>query len=93
MKKKALNGKRGRGLPSCHEEKEKSYEDLSDHDVEIIHDEITIGYLQTVIGLIEGRSIGREEIVAMLAKILRQHSMGKGKKFQYAVNPPRRDGP
>lgn len=52
-------------------------------------DEAIVGYLQAVAGLIEGRRVGREEIVA----VLRQHSMDRRREIEYKVeyllnNPP-----
>ncbi|MEW6381958.1 MAG: hypothetical protein AB1611_20470 [bacterium] len=38
------------------------------------YDEVTVHYLRTIIGLIEGHWVSRDEILAMGAKIMRQHS-------------------
>jgi hypothetical protein len=58
-----------------------------------LYDQITLGYLQTVTSLIEGRKVEMEEILALLAKIVRQHSIGKGKRFAYTFKSPRGEVP
>ena len=54
-------------------------------------DEATIDYLQMVTSLIEGRDVSRDEILALLRKELRQHSIGKEKKQHYPDKRPRGD--
>jgi len=44
----------------------------------------TVGHIQLVTSLVEGRWIGLPEIVAMLDKILRQHSMDSAGRWPYA---------
>jgi hypothetical protein len=73
IKKKALNERRGQSTSK------------SEHvSKEIVYDEVTFHYIQTLTGLIEGRWVSVDEIFAMLKNILRQHSIGKGKRFVYA---------
>jgi hypothetical protein len=60
---------------------------------ETVYDEVTVHYLQTLIGLIEGRWVSMDEILAMLEKIMRQHSMGKRKRFRYNFAYPRAEIP
>jgi hypothetical protein len=74
IKKKALNERRSHGTSkSEHNSKNES-----------AHDEVTVHYIQTLIGLIEGRWVSMDEVLVMLKNILRQHSIGKGKRFVYA---------
>jgi hypothetical protein len=42
-------------------------------------------YLRMVISLIEGRRVSTEEILEMLAKILRQHSIGRRRRIDYIL--------
>ena len=56
-------------------------------------DRATVGHIQLVASLVEGRWIGLAEIAAMLAKILRQHSIDSSQKLPYVAlchpeNPP-----
>ena len=56
-------------------------------------DGATVGHIQLVTSLIEGRWLGVSEIFAMLDRILRQHSMDCCVKLPYGVlcrqkNPP-----
>lgn len=50
-------------------------------------------YVRVVVSLIEQRSVSLEEIWEMLLRVLRQRSMGRGRKIDHAVawlnaNPP-----
>jgi hypothetical protein len=60
---------------------------------EPVYNEVTVHYLQMLIGLIEGRWVSMDEILAMLEKIMRQHSMGKRKRFRYDFAYPRAEVP
>ena len=56
-------------------------------------DGATVGHIQLVTSLIEGRWLGLSEIFAMLDKILRQHSIDCCVKWLYGAlsrqkNPP-----
>lgn len=52
-----------------------------------------IEHVQRVVSLIEGRPVSRQEILEMLVRVLRQHSIGRRRKIDQAVdwlnaNPP-----
>lgn len=52
-----------------------------------------VAYVRMVVSLIEGRRVSRDEIVNMLARALRQHSMARRRRIDYVVgyvrgNPP-----
>jgi len=56
-------------------------------------DGATMGHIQLVTSLVEGRWVGLSEIFAMLDKILRQHSIDSAVKLPYGTlcrqkNPP-----
>jgi len=56
-------------------------------------DGATVGHIQLVTCLVEGRWVGLSEIFAMLDKILRQHSIDSAVKLPYGAlcrrkNPP-----
>ena len=42
-------------------------------------------YLRRVIGLIEGRRVSRRQVLAMLARVLRQHTMSRRRKIDQTV--------
>jgi len=42
-------------------------------------------YVQMVTSLIEGRRVGRQEILAMLARAVRQHSMVRDRRIDYVL--------
>jgi hypothetical protein len=84
MIKRELNNRRNKkGQVSKHRAKGK----------EKAFDEKTIKYLQTIISLIEGRPVSQKEILSMLAKKMRQHSIDIYKKARYdaiyyRIRPP-----
>jgi len=45
-----------------------------------------VRYLATVTSLIEGRRVMEEEIVEMLARAVRQHSMVRQRRMEYLLN-------
>ena len=56
-------------------------------------DDATVGHIQLVTSLVEGRWVGLAEIFAILGKILRQHSIDSAVKLPYGAlcrkkNPP-----
>jgi len=79
VKKKIQNGKRKKGASVG--DASDSVEARADAK-EVQVDEMTVKHLQTVLSLIEGRKISREEIL----ELVRQHSMGKGEKLPYAAD-------
>lgn len=44
-----------------------------------------VAYVRTVVSLIEGRAVSREEIVRMLARVVRQHRMARERRMDYVV--------
>ncbi len=81
-KKKILNGRRRKEEQTinCVEDTtDESYYEVGQMNL----DEDTVKYLQTVTTLIEGRIVGRGEILSMVKAKMRQHSMVKMKKIDY----------
>ena len=48
-------------------------------------DPLMLEYVQMVVSLIEARSVSRAEILEMLQRVLRQHSLGRCRKIDHAV--------
>ena len=46
---------------------------------------VLVGYVRRVVSAIEGRWVGREEILAMLAKEKRQHSMVRQRRMEQII--------
>jgi hypothetical protein len=44
-----------------------------------------VSYIRAVLSLIEGRAVGREEVLAMLQRTRRQHSFARRKRIHYAL--------
>ena len=42
-------------------------------------------YVRMVTSLIEGRRVSRDEILQMLARAVRQHSMARGRRIDYVL--------
>lgn len=53
----------------------------------------TVGYVRMVTTLIEGRRVSVEEVVAMLLRALRQHSMARPSRIDYVVAYLRENAP
>ncbi len=52
-----------------------------------------VGYVATVASLIEGRRVSEAEIVRMLARAMRQHSMARRRRMDYVVAQLHKHGP
>jgi hypothetical protein len=52
-----------------------------------------VGYLAMVASLIEGRPVSEEEIVRMLVRAMRQHSMARRRRMDYVVAQLHQHGP
>lgn len=81
-KKRALNGKRA---------KLKSDGDLPAACPALVQERFWWGnrlileYVRMLVSSIEARSVSRTEIVQMLQRVLRQHSLGRRRKIDHAV--------
>jgi hypothetical protein len=99
-KKKELNERRFRQTPS-----DKSSEDLKNKESceqqgqfiqdkpEVVRNKITLCYIQMLISLIEGRLVSLDEVLEMLLKIVRQHSIDRRRRFVYAFTYPEQKPP
>lgn len=84
LKKKLYNGKRGSGCRVPPEpEGEPAQESAGLERMEF--DAGVVAYIGVVTGLIEGRRVGREEILAMLRLAMRQHSLVRERRIDYVV--------
>ena len=45
-----------------------------------------LGYIGMVVSLIEGRRVSQEEIVEMLARVVRQHSISRRRRMEYLLS-------
>jgi hypothetical protein len=77
-KKSALNQRRGRILPPMELEPQPEPEPK-------IWDERMVKYVRMVSSLLEGRWVSREEVLEMLAKQMRQHSMRRRRWVDYSI--------
>jgi hypothetical protein len=77
VKKRALNGKRGRGTGRRRWPEERKGMNF---DADIVR------YLVMVVTLIEGRRVREEEIRKMLARAVRQHRMARRRRIDYLLH-------
>ena len=108
MKKKRQNGKRSgtpgssteptaSGAPEDPEEAETPTEsDDSDREnaEDLEFDEGMVEHIQMMTGLIEGREVSHDEVLEMLQRVMRQHSLAGEKRLDYVLrylkeNPPK----
>ena len=98
-KKKLQNDQRKRSEPApvedsrSEEEETQPAEELSGDIDEAGFDKGMVSHVRMVTSLIEGRRVPRIEILQMLARCLRQHSMARQTRTEYNVqylneNPP-----
>ena len=52
-----------------------------------------VGYVAMLASLIEGRPVSEEEIVRMLLRAMRQHSMARRRRMDYVVAQLNQQGP
>lgn len=60
---------------------------------EVVRNKTTLCYIQMLISLIEGRLVGLDEVLEMLLKIVRQHSIDRQRRFVYAFTYPEQKPP
>lgn len=100
-KKKELNERRDRqvkpdneGADLANESLQKQnelplqHEEIVQNEEEVIRDKGSLCYIQMVISLIEGCLVSLDEVLKMLAKIWRQHSIDRRRRFVYAFTYP-----
>jgi len=52
-----------------------------------------VRYVRMVTSLIEGRRVSMDEILQMLARAVRQHSMARGRRIDYVLRYLTKDAP
>jgi len=77
QKKKLQNGKRGQGADARRPPREPEKTQL---EAEIVR------YLAMVVSLIEGRRVSQTEILRLLVRAVRQHSMARRRRREYLLS-------
>ena len=72
-KKQALNGKRAKPKSQANRPAAGRW------------DPLMLEYVRMLVSLIEARSVSRAELLQMLQRVLRQHSLGRRRKIDHAV--------
>lgn len=92
VKKRIQNGRRGEGQAGVGlREQAVGRRELEREGIRL--EAGTVGYLRMVIGLVEGRRVSLQEVVAMLARVLRQHSMARRRRIDYVVEYLKKNAP
>lgn len=91
-KKKERNERRNRQIKPDNKGDDLVNESSGQQE-EVIQDEGlwdygSLGYIQMVISLMEGRLISLDEVLRMMVKIWRQHSIDRRRRFVYAFTYP-----
>lgn len=101
-KKKTLNERRFRQTSSDSSNEDLAKEESVEHKEEVVLDEpevvvdepevvwnkTTVSYIQMLVSLIEGRLVSLDEVLEMLLKIVRQHSIDRRRRFIYTFTYP-----
>lgn len=91
FKKKIQNGKRGKAKADLIDRKEPGGRNMVANKPDI--DTRMAGYLRMVVSLIEGRRVRVEEILEMLARVMRQRSMVRSRRIDYVLQYLKKNAP
>jgi hypothetical protein len=82
VKKKLQNGKR-RSKSDSAEDREDERVGAAVEDLEF--DKGVVEHIESVTSLIEGRGMSRDEVLEMLRRVMRQHSLVRERRIDYVV--------
>jgi hypothetical protein len=91
LKKGIQNGRRSRGEPRA-----ALCDRQTGHDLVVDERRFAthmVSYLRMVTSLVEGRRVSVVEILEMLARAVRQHSMVRGRRIDYVLGHLRENAP
>jgi len=91
FKKKIQNGKRGNGGARPNTSQAETGREVVPDGCRF--DAGMVGYVRMVTSLIEGRRVSRDEILRMLARAVRQHSMSRRRRIDYVLWRLMKNGP
>lgn len=91
-KKKIQNGKRSHGEARAnHDPQLQSASELEREGVRL--GAVIVGYVRMVTSLIEARRVSEEEIVEMLVRAMRQHSIARRRRMDYVLAYLKKNAP
>jgi hypothetical protein len=92
VKKKIQNGKRSHGVARTdHNRQLQRGPQLERDGVQL--DAVMVGYMRMVTSLIEARRVSEDEIVEMLVRTMRQHSIARRRRMDYVLAYLKKNGP
>ena len=94
LKKKLHNGKRGGRCRVEPDSGESPGKETPRAELEAIEPDVEIvEYVRVVVSLVESRRVGREEILEMLRRAMRQRSFARERRIDYVVRTLKEDPP
>jgi hypothetical protein len=90
-KKKIQNGKRSQGEARADHNRLPSGRQLEREGVRL--DAVIVGYVRMVTSLIEERRVSENEVVEMLVRAMRQHSIARRRRMDYVLAYLKKNGP
>jgi len=91
-KKKIQNGKRRQGEARADQNRQLlSAPQLERDGVRL--DAVMVGYVRMVTSLIEARRVSEDEIVEMLVRVMRQHSIARRRRMDYVLAYLKKNAP
>jgi hypothetical protein len=91
LKKKIQNGKRGKAKAYLIDRKREAGRNLVAGKPNL--DGCMVEYLRMAVSLIEGRRVRADEVLEMLARVVRQRSMHRGRKIDYVMRYLKKNAP
>jgi hypothetical protein len=92
-KKKIQNGKRCQGREGRADQNDETARGRQLERDGIQLDAVMVGYVRMVTSLIEARQVSEEEIVEMLVRALRQHSIARRRRMDYVLAYLKKNAP
>jgi hypothetical protein len=91
-KKKIQNGNRRQGEARADQNRQlRSAPQLERAEVRL--EAVMVGYVRMVTSLIEGRRVSDDEIVEMLVRVMRQHSIARRRRMDYVLAYLKKNAP
>ena len=91
-KKKIQNGKRGHAKTQADPNRQPVVAPQLERDG-IRFNAVMVGYVRMVTSLIEARRVSEEEIVALLVRVMRQHSIARRRRMDYVLAYLKKNAP
>jgi hypothetical protein len=92
VKKKIQNGKRSHGKAQTDHNRQLQRGPQLERDG-VLLDAVMVGYVRMVTSLIEARRVSADEILEMLVRTMRQHSIARRRRMDYVLAHLKKNAP